>query len=112
MLKEQGMVQIGADKIGEWVLDNLIEGRIIEFALDGLQSRGTAAYSNWWFMTWINFPQYDSMALYIDYCGGGETIAIPYYENEDFCERLQDYFTNNNDAYNEEDKINIEIKEG
>lgn len=109
MLREQGMVQLGADEIGEWVLQHLSKGRIVEFALT---KESENEYTDWWFMTWVDFPGYDSRALYIDYCGGGFAKAIPYDGDEEiFCDMMQLYFAMGNDSYDIMDKINIEIKE-
>lgn len=102
--------RVKAQDIGKWVFENLVHGRTIEFALDGPESRGTGAYSNWWFMTWVEFPQYNSMALYIDRCGGGDAVAIPYYDDEEFCMRIHHYFAHCNDDYNDADQINLDLK--
>lgn len=109
MLKENNMVQLGADEIGEWALQHLSKGRIVEFALT---KESETEYTDWWFMTWVDFPGYDSRAVYIDYCGGGFAKVIPYDgDEESFVDRIQLYFTMENDNYNYIDKINVEIKE-
>lgn len=102
--------RLGAHEVGKWILENFVHGRSVEFALDGPESRGMGAYSNWWFMTWVEFPEYDSLALYIDRCGGGDATVIPYFDEEEFYERVEHYFSKINDDYTDMDKINIDLK--
>lgn len=104
------MVQVKAENVGQWVLDNLREKGKIEFALNAPENSHTQEYGNWWFMTWIEFPEYDSMSLYIDYCGGGYGRAIPYYDDEDFCEQVECYFNRHMD-YTKEEGVNFEINQ-
>lgn len=114
MLKESNMITLTPSEFGPWIVKNLKDNEFLDFALE---KESENEYTAWWFAKWINFEDYCSRALYIDYCGGGHAYVIPFDGDYDECLcnpfnlECQHYFTRENPEYNWNSKINIEIKE-
>lgn len=81
-MEDQQMVisKMTPNEIAKYLL-NLHAGQIVEFAIT--QNEITDEPETWFFATIMEFPQYDSKFLLVDYCGGLQSIAYPISKEEE-----------------------------
>ncbi len=104
-------------EFGEWIRDNLTEGKCVDFALDEnggtvsdeeMLTKGEADLEKWWFAAVVEFPEYGAKTLLINYAGGGTPYAI---EVDEYMEEiLEAYFHNINDDFDDEHQIVVEVE--
>ena len=55
---------------------------VIEFAMENKlypdSPQSTVYCRNWWFVRLLDYPEYMSHNIFLDYCGGGAGISFPY----------------------------------
>lgn len=112
MGNQNNYLVLSAEEFAKWILDNLNLGDSVTFGLDRLDENEV---ENWWFVKVVNIPEGDSNIVIIDYCGGGLPMAFPlnhpmYQEDEEFfVEAVAHYFRKDNESYNDDEKITVDL---
>lgn len=87
--------------------------KIVEFALtdEKLNGRQYPLYSDWWYCTFIDVPEHNTLCVLFDKCGGGCPHCAPVTEGNDYFIDQIDSIFEWLDEYNEVDGINVEVWE-
>lgn len=106
-----------AKELVEFILNHKED--TIEFAMtNGLYPDSPQSIDDccdWWFSKIINHPEYSSYNIFMDFCGGGYGINIPYNEpldsntKEDVMNRMQEFLATQGADTNDEEEFIVYV---